>query len=106
MVTGVSWTKPRLGVAEWNGTRENNIVWPLVSNSSTGAGGAFEDTKPGTPPSERWKMLVSCSHGTWPLNRSCKHMALLASGDGLRWRPLFPDASLRFHSDTCKCISF
>jgi hypothetical protein len=73
--SGASWQKPVLNVADFNGSRANNIVWPLENNRSVGTGGAFEDTKPGTPPAERWKMLASCSHGDWPGNPKCKGAA-------------------------------
>ena len=35
---GATWTRPRLGLVEFNGSRDNNIVWPL--NNSAHSPGA------------------------------------------------------------------
>ena len=49
---GVRWTKPRLGLFEWNGSKENNIVWlgPGTHNFT-----AFRDTNPAAPAKEKYK---------------------------------------------------
>ena len=42
---GIHWTKPKLGLFEWNGSKENNIVWlgPGTHNFT-----AFRDDNPAT----------------------------------------------------------
>ena len=30
---GVNWRKPKLGIVEYNGSRENNLVWDLILKS-------------------------------------------------------------------------
>eukprot|EP01046_Picozoa_sp_COSAG06_P058730 COSAG06_NODE_11897_length_1450_cov_1.500370_2_plen_147_part_00 len=51
---GRSFTKPNnLGAVSWNGSKNNNIVWPPEPAYGTAGhetGTVFIDTKPGTPP--------------------------------------------------------
>jgi len=53
---GIHWTKPNLGLFEWNGSKENNIIWlgPGTHNFTV-----FRDDNPATPPSARYKALGS-----------------------------------------------
>jgi hypothetical protein len=49
---GIHWTKPKLGLFEWNGSKENNIIWlgPGTHNFT-----AFRDQNPKAPPESRYK---------------------------------------------------
>jgi hypothetical protein len=49
---GIHWTKPKLGLFEWNGSKENNIVWlgPGTHNFT-----AFRDHNPAVPTESRYK---------------------------------------------------
>ena len=75
---GISWRKPDLGLFEVQGTRRNNVILhgsaPASHNFSP-----FLDTRPGVPPSERFKALA----GT-------QESGLLAfvSEDGIRWKKM------------------
>jgi hypothetical protein len=70
---GIHWTKPKLGLCESQGSKENNIVW-------TGAGAhnfaAFKDANPNCPADQQYKAVAG-----GPL-------LALASPDGLHWRRL------------------
>ncbi len=70
---GIQFTRPELGLFEFEGSTANSIVW-----MGEGAHNftPFIDTNPGCPPDERYKALAG-----GPL------MAL-ASPDGIRWRRL------------------
>ncbi len=73
---GVRWVKPRLGLFEVGGTRNNNVILanqPPFSHNFT----PFLDTRPGTPTGERYKALA----GT---QRSGLHAFI--SADGIHWR--------------------
>lgn len=58
----------------FNGSTANNLVWPR-SDGRLGhppyayhePGSVFIDTKPGVPPSERYKMVASWKGGVWLL---------------------------------------
>jgi hypothetical protein len=49
---GIHWKKPKLGLFEWNGSKENNIVWvgPGTHNFT-----AFRDDNPHAPAKSRYK---------------------------------------------------
>jgi len=53
---GIHWTKPALGLFEFDGSKENNIVWegPGTHNFSP-----FKDKNPNCPPESQYKALVS-----------------------------------------------
>ena len=73
---GITWTRPTLGLFEWQGSEENNIVW-------AGAGShnftPFRDPNPACKPDEKYKALAG-----GPL-------IALASEDGYRWRKMRED---------------
>ena len=73
---GVAFTRPKLGLFEAAGTKENNVCW-------TGAGthnfAPFKDRNPAARPAERYKALAG-----GPL-------VALASPDGIHWRKLAAD---------------
>lgn len=49
---GIHWKKPKLGLFDWNGSKENNIVWlgPGTHNFT-----AFRDNNPNAPAKSRYK---------------------------------------------------
>jgi len=70
---GIHWHKPNLGLFEWEGSKENNIVWtgPGTHNFTP-----FKDANPAAPPEQRYKALAG-----GPL-------LALVSADGLHWSKL------------------
>ncbi len=81
---GVNWTKPNLGLFEYQGSTDNNILFRQIGS---GAGvsrvhgtGVFID--PTAPPAERYKAF---SQGVWS-DRSPPHrIAGMYSADGISW---------------------
>jgi hypothetical protein len=72
---GIHWTKPNLGLFEWNGTKETNIVWlgPGTHNFT-----AFHDTNPKTPAESRYKALGGGRGGLLAFESpDCKHWQLI-----------------------------
>ena len=68
---GINWTKPNVGLIEFNGSKDNNIVW-------TGPGinlAPFKDRNPDAKPEEQYKAFI----------RVRRVMHALSSPDGLRW---------------------
>jgi hypothetical protein len=92
---GRNWTKPNLGLANFNGSKANNIVWPLDWQDNTHAAGTvFIDTNPSAPADARFKMVAqwtgaSGNAGVW----------MMKSPDGIAFSPMFADRSLAW-SDT------
>lgn len=74
---GIQWNKPKLGLYEFNGSKENNIVWN--SGPATHNFVPFKDSRPNIPDDQRYKALALADGGG---------LAAFASADGLRWRLL------------------
>jgi len=53
---GIRWTKPELGIVEFNGSKANNIVWKGVGTHNFSP---FKDANPNCPPDARYKALAS-----------------------------------------------
>lgn len=72
---GRSFTRPNLGLVEFQGSRDNNILWlggvPCVPP-------AFLDTNPDAKPDQRYKGLCAA----W------QKLYAMCSADGVRWRPM------------------
>lgn len=72
---GISWEKPNLGLFEWNGTKENNIVWlsPGTHNFT-----AFRDDNPAASKGSRYKAFGGGGGGLLPFQSAdCKHWQLI-----------------------------
>ena len=72
---GIHWTKPKLGLFEWNGSKDNNIVWlgPGSHNFT-----AFRDNNPATPAAARYKAFGGGRGGLLPFESpDCKHWKLI-----------------------------
>ncbi len=67
---GLTWTKPNLGIFEFNGNADNNIVWDLHGAS------VFRDDEE-SDPQERYKAIGFC--------RRYRNVFLLTSPDGIHW---------------------
>ncbi len=68
---GVHWTKPNLGIYEYEGSKDNNLVWLGPGYNM----GPFRDDNPDAREDERYKALARNGG-----------LLALASPDGLHWR--------------------
>jgi hypothetical protein len=84
---GIEWTQPKLGLFEFKGSKQNNIVLadhaPYSHNFSP-----FLDTRPGISPAEKYKAVAGATRETG--------LVAFASADGVRWtrigaEPIFKD---------------
>lgn len=73
---GVNWTKPELGLFEFDGSKANNIVWD--SGPSTHNFTPFRDANPKCPPEARYKALAGHRGG----------LIAYQSADGIHWKPM------------------
>lgn len=72
---GIHWTKPNLGLFEFNGSKENNIVYlgPGTHNFT-----AFRDDNPAAPAESRYKAFGGGRGGLLPFqSHDCKHWNLI-----------------------------
>ena len=76
---GITWEKPHLGIVEFNGTKDNNII-------VEGIPGAFvmKDPNPACPPEARYKMFGPRHDFTTGLATGC-NMVVLYSADGIHF---------------------
>jgi hypothetical protein len=90
---GDTFTKPNLGVVQFNGTSENNIVLKLSANTSglVTLGAVFIDEHT-VDPNARFKMTAE-----HPGNVG---MDIWISPDGLHWRLEYPEALPAWFADT------
>ena len=87
---GKAWTKPKLGLFEVHGTRENNVVHandPGNSKNLT-AYAVFLDTRPGVPKDERYKATATAGIGKESNGRSIYELdgssTTIRSSDGAK----------------------
>ena len=96
-VDGIHWDRPALGVAEFEGSRENNIV---LANFREGA--VMLD--PVAAPEQRFKTLASFG-GKRPSALGTLHngsLTLVTSPDGIHWKQEFD--VLPFHPDSMNVL--
>lgn len=73
---GKTFTKPKLGLFEAGGSKENNIVWGHPSHNFA----PFKDERPGVSADERYKAIKSGRKG------QPHGLFALFSADGIHWR--------------------
>lgn len=78
---GFSWVRPSLGLCDYGGSTDNNIIiWPGMIPELTAFDNmkVFIDENPACSPEERFKsVMMWCGHGT---------LIYLVSSDGIHWR--------------------
>ncbi len=94
---GVHWTKPSLGIVDWKGSKDNNIVGD--ENGKPLFPAAWLDTRPGVPADERIKAYAIINDNgqdmtavQWPNGRI--RLVMYASGDGFHFRKMDPQPDI------------
>lgn len=72
---GIHWDKPKLGLFEFNGSKENNIVWMGEGAHDLDP---FIDTNPGCKPDARYKCVALANGVLWAFQ----------SADAIHWAPM------------------
>jgi hypothetical protein len=73
---GITWTKPSLGIVDFNGSRDNNIVFDGGEASENFS--PFVDKNPQAPASERYKAVGGGGKGLFAFK----------SADGIHWQKM------------------
>ena len=85
---GIHWTRPELGIVEFRGSKQNNLILDSQMVSEVGGSPAhtavFKDENPNCPPEELYKIVM---YGSKP-----RGLYLLVSGDGAHFRLKSPKA--------------
>lgn len=77
---GITWTKPKLGIVEFSGSKDNNII--LIGEGCTNFA-PFKDTNPTCPPESRYKALASTGDDT--TRKKKPSLQAWHSADALHW---------------------
>jgi len=75
---GIRWTKPKLGLVDFKGSRQNNLVWPTQGNEGRDLI-PFLDSNPAASPNERYKALAALTTVS---------LGAVASPDGMHWHAM------------------
>lgn len=97
---GIHWTKPRLGIADYRGSTDNNLVWNEGQSTNPSAGinlCPFKDTNPEAAPVHRYKALIG--------HKGVEGAFSMGSADGFHWSRMqdtptisgFPPSELTNH---------
>lgn len=84
---GKRWSRPDLGMYEFEQSRKNNITWLGEGADALGTHGfsPFRDDNPACAPDARYKAVGA------PRKRTRGRLHAAASADGIHWRLLHPD---------------
>ncbi len=78
---GVRWSKPELGLVEYNGSKRNNIILDARDDRSPAINFVpFKDPNPNAQADARYKAVAN--------NRGYKGLFPLRSSDGIHWTPM------------------
>lgn len=82
---GLAWTKPELGLFEFKGSKQNNIVW---AGAGTHNFTPFRDANPACRAEARYKALAGGTTLVQGKKRDC--LNAFQSPDGIRWTMMSP----------------
>lgn len=87
---GIHFTRPKLGLIEVNGSKENNVVWRGVESHNFAP---FLDQNPKAAPDARYKALAGLKQPgrNWHQGATPGGLYAFASADGLNWRKIRPE---------------
>jgi hypothetical protein len=108
---GIRWTRPKVGLFEFNGSRDNNIVWmgKRKAYDECHNFSPFVDSNPATKPEERYKAVTLARPGEGEEKRNV--LVAFVSADGIHWKrlqeaPIITDGAFDSHNtafwDTAK----
>lgn len=82
---GIHFTRPKLGLIEAGGTKDNNVIWRGVEAHNFSP---FLDANPSTKPEERYKALggVKQPGKNWHQGETPGGLYAFASADGVHWK--------------------
>ncbi|MBL9115555.1 MAG: hypothetical protein JNJ83_11165 [Verrucomicrobiaceae bacterium] len=84
---GIHFTRPKLGLIEAGGTKDNNVIWRGVESHNFSP---FLDANPNTKPDERFKALggVKQPGKNWHQGETPGGLYAFASADGIHWKKI------------------
>ncbi|MEQ1859459.1 MAG: hypothetical protein ABMA13_05945 [Chthoniobacteraceae bacterium] len=98
---GLTWTRPKLGVTEWQGSKDNNVVWRGHADSRA-SGQQILDLPESARRGFRYVMAYHTSGG----KRGENGIHVVGSHDGIHWDKASDSQVLELSSDTVNSIVF
>ena len=83
---GVYWTRPILGLFDFNGSKKNNIVWIGAHGDPAHCFMVFKDGNPEVPEGQRYKALGNYHTPGSAQGPGLKHVMGAVSPDGIHWK--------------------
>lgn len=99
---GITWTKPKLGLYEFNGSKDNNIV--LMGGASHNFA-CFKDANPNAAPDARFKGFGSAG-GELGERKKKPGLEPFKSADGVRWQSIQKEAVITAGAFDSQNIAF
>ncbi|HWL07169.1 MAG TPA: hypothetical protein VNQ76_02035 [Planctomicrobium sp.] len=85
---GIHWTKPELGLIEWNGSKRNNMILASTPPDRTAHNFVpFRDTNPQAAPDARYKAVAGKR-----IKPGEDGLHAFKSADGIHWKPMMAGA--------------
>ena len=78
---GLHWEKPNLGIVDYNGSKENNIIIGKIPDNFT----VMKDQNPNCPPQMKYKALSSVREIDYTDGNKRNMLALFVSADGIHF---------------------
>ena len=88
---GITWTKPNLGLVEFNGSTNNNIILDKIGDYGCHDFTPFIDTRPGVPDEQRYK-AIGFARG---MEETKKGLYGFISADGIHWKTIQDDVIIQ-----------
>jgi hypothetical protein len=84
---GIHFTRPKLGLIEAGGTKDNNVIWRGVESHNFSP---FIDASPSAKPGERYKALggIKQPGKNWNQGETPGGLYAFASPDGIHWKKM------------------
>jgi len=98
---GLTWTRPKLGLVEWQGSKDNNIVWRGHAGSRA-SGQHILDLPESARRGFRYVMAYHTSGG----KRNENGIHVVGSYDGIHWDAASDTQVLNISSDTVNSVVF
>jgi hypothetical protein len=98
---GINWVRPQLGIVDFRGDHETNIVFSGIKTTGIGPHGPTVIKDPNGPDEARYKMIF----GTVNEERRTRHLRGATSPDGLRWT-VIPEPLMYHSCDTQSVLAW
>jgi hypothetical protein len=96
---GQTWIRPQLGLHEWQGTKQNNIVWPGPRGARASGPQILQLSE-----KDRRGYRYVLAYRTGGAKRGENGIRLIGSADGINWDEKSDTLLLELHSDTLNSI--